>query len=201
MTTDDRSSVIFADGSAYEAEVLVSDKASDLAVLQIEAPPEYLTPVELGDSGELYMGQIAVAIGGPFGQEFSMTRGIISALGRTVRSGNSAYTNPQIIHTDAPINPGGPLLDRKGQVIGINSQTISSCGANAGVGFAVPTNTAARVIPELIEYGAYEYAYLGISGASVTTVLAEVNGLSEYTKGVLMTSVTGRGPAASAGIT
>ena len=83
----------------------------------------------------------------------------------------------------------------------MNSQIIGSSGANAGVGFVVPINTAARIIPELIEYGAYEYAYLGISGASVTTVLAEVNGLSEYTKGVLMTSVTGRGPAASAGIT
>ena len=196
--------VIFADGSTYEAEVLGSDEASDLAVLQIEAPAGYLTPVELGDSGELHVGQIAVAIGSPFGQEFSMTRGIISALGRTVRSGDSAYTNPQIIQTDAPINPGnsgGPLLDREGQVIGINSQIISSSGANAGVGFAVPINTAARIIPELIDNGSYEYAYLGISGASVTPVLAEVNGLSEDTKGVLITSVTGRGPAASAGIT
>jgi 2-alkenal reductase len=197
-----RISVIFADGSTYEAEVLGSDEASDLAVLQIDAPPEYLTPVELGDSEELHVGQIAVAIGSPFGQEFGMTRGIISALGRTVRSGDSAYTNPQIIQTDAPINPGnsgGPLLDREGQVIGINSQIISS-GANAGVGFAVPINTAARVIPELIENGSYEYVYLGISGASVTPALAEVNGLSSDTKGVLITSVTGRGPAALAGI-
>jgi S1-C subfamily serine protease len=107
-------SVIFADGSTYEAEVLGSDEASNLAVLQIEAPPEYHTPVELGDSSELHVGQIAVAIGSPFGQEFNMTRGIISALGRTVRSGGSAYTNLQIIQTDAPINAGSPLLDRKG---------------------------------------------------------------------------------------
>ncbi len=195
--------VIFSDGSTYEAKVLGSDPASDLAVLQIDAPPEYLDPVELGDSGELHVGQIAVAIGSPFGQEFSMTRGIISALGRTVRAGDSAYSNPQIIQTDAPINPGnsgGPLLDREGQVIGINSQIISSSGANAGVGFAVPINTAARVIPELIQNGSYEYAYLGISGASVTPVVAEANGLSADTKGVLITSVTGRGPAASAGI-
>jgi S1-C subfamily serine protease len=196
-------SVIFADGSTYEAEVLGSDPASDLAVLQIDAPAEKLNPVKLGDSNELHVGQIAVAIGSPFGQEFSMTRGIISALGRMVRSGDSAYSNPQIIQTDAPINPGnsgGPLLDRVGQVIGINSQIISSSGANAGVGFAVPINTASRVIPELIENGSYEYAYLGISGASVTPAFAEVNGLSSGTKGVLITSVTGRGPAALAGI-
>ena len=196
-------SVIFADGSTYEAEVLGSDPASDLAVLQIDAPAEKLNPVKLGDSNELHVGQIAVAIGSPFRQEFSMTRGIISALGRMVRSGDSAYSNPQIIQTDAPINPGnsgGPLLDRVGQVIGINSQIISSSGANAGVGFAVPINTASRVIPELIENGSYEYAYLGISGASVTPAFAEVNGLSSGTKGVLITSVTGRGPAALAGI-
>ena len=159
--------------------------------------------MELGDSAELHVGQIAVAIGSPFGQEFSMTRGIISALGRTVRAGDSAYTNPQIIQTDAPINPGnsgGPLLDRKGQLIGINSQIISSSGANAGVGFAVPVNTAARVIPDLIEFGSYQYAYMGISGTSVTPALADANSLSPDTKGVLITSVTSRGPAASAGI-
>ena len=196
-------SVIFADGSEYEAQVLGSDPASDLAVLQIDAPPEFLAPVELGDSGELHVGQIAVAIGSPFGQEFSMTRGIISALDRMIRAGDSAYSNPQIIQTDAPINPGnsgGPLLNREGQVIGINSQIISSSGANAGVGFAVPINTAARVIPELIENGTYEYAYLGISGAPVTSALAELNGVSPDTKGVLITSVTARGPAALAGL-
>jgi len=140
------------------------------------------------------MGQIPATTGSPFGQEFRMTRGIISAMGRTVRSGDSAYTNPQIIQTDAPISPGGLLLDRKVQVIG-------SSGVNAGVGYAVPINPATRTIPELVENGAYEYAYWGISGASVTPVLAEVNGLSEDTKGVVITSVTGRGPAASAGIT
>ena len=106
------------------------------------------------------MGQIPATTGSPFGQGFSMTRSIISALGRTVRSGNSGYTNPEIIQTDAhaTINSVGLLLDRKGQVIG-------SSGANAGVSFAVPINPATSVIPELGENGAYEYAYRGISGA------------------------------------
>ena len=146
----DRVTVIFADGLEVEAKVLGSDPDADLAVLKIDLPADRLKGVALGDSNQLKVGQLAVAIGNPFGQEFTMTSGIVSAMGRTIRSADGPFSNPQIIQTDAPINPGnsgGPLLDRLGRVIGINSQIISRSGASAGVGFAVPVNTAKRVVP------------------------------------------------------
>ena len=195
--------VVFADGSEYQATVLGSDPGSDLAVLQIDSPPGDLTAVTLGDSDAIGVGQLAVAIGSPFGQEFTMTSGIISALGRTIQSNGGNYVNPEIIQTDAPINPGnsgGPLLDREGNVIGINSQIISNSGSNAGVGFAVPVNTARRVVPELIANGSYKYAYLGISGASLTADLAAANGLPKETRGVLVIDAVGDGPAHRAGV-
>ena len=198
----DRVTLIFADGSEYEATVLGSDPDSDLAVLKADLPPEQLHPVTLGDSGALRVGQLAVAIGAPFGQEFTMTRGIVSALGRNIQSGPRPFTNPEVIQTDAPINPGnsgGPVLDRQGQVIGINSQIISRSGASAGVGFSVPIDTAKRVIPELIANGTYEYAYLGISGITVRPRLTEAAGLPEDTRGVLVAEVRRDGPALKAG--
>ncbi len=199
----ERVGVVFADGSEYEATVLGTDPDSDLAVLLIESPPDDLKEVPLGDSDTLSVGQTAIAIGSPFGQEFSMTTGIVSALGRTIRSTAGNYSNPEIIQTDAPINPGnsgGPLLDRFGQVIGINAQIASRSGSNAGVGFAVPINTARRVVPELISNGSYKYAYLGISGASLTSELAAANGLPEDTRGVLIVEVVPDGPASRFGV-
>ena len=195
--------VVFANGLEFEATVMGSDPASDLAVLQIESPPIGLEAVALGDSDELSVGQLAVAIGSLFGQEFTMTRGIISALGRVLRSGDSEYINPAIIQTDAPINPGnsgGPLLNRTGEVIGINSQIISRSGVSAGVGFAVPINTAKRVVPALIANGEYTYAYLGISGTSVTPSVAEANGLPKGTRGVMIIEAIAGGPAERAGL-
>ena len=195
--------VVFADGSEYRATVLGSDPGSDLAVLQLDNPPDDLTAATLGNSDTLRVGQLAVAIGSPFGQEFTMTSGIISALGRTIQSHGGNYVNPEIIQTDAPINPGnsgGPLLDREGNVIGINSQIISNSGSSAGVGFAVPVNTARRVVPELIANGSYDYAYLGISGTSLTAGLAAANGLPEETRGVLVINAVGDGPAQRAGV-
>ena len=198
----DRVMVVFADGTEYKAAVLGSDPAADLAVLQIASPPENLRPVELGDSNELAVGQLAVAIGSPFSQEFSMTRGIVSALGRLLQAGDSNFSNPEVIQTDAPINPGnsgGPLLDRLGRVIGINTQIISRSGSSSGVGFAVPINAAKRVVPELIANGQYRYAYLGISGATVTSNLAEANGLPADTRGVMVIDVVPGSPADRAG--
>ena len=199
----DQITVIFANGTEFSAAVLGSDPDSDLAVLKIEIEPEELKAVELGESGDMKVGQLAVAIGSPFGQEFTMTRGIISALGRLIPTGTSNFSNPQIIQTDAPINPGnsgGPLLDRHGYVIGITSQILSSSGTNAGVGFAIPINTAKRIVPELITNGKYKYAYLGISGKSLSSRLAEANGLPGGTRGALVVQVVDGSPASKAGL-
>ena len=196
-----RVTVVFADGSELEADVLGSDPDSDLAVLKIDSSAERLQALAIGDSSALRVGQLAVAIGSPFGQDFTMTRGIISALGRAISSGNGAFLNTQLIQTDAPINPGnsgGPLLDRHGSVIGINSQIISGSGTNAGVGFAIPISTAKRVVPELIASGKYDYAYLGIGGVSLSPWSATANGLARDTRGAPVVDVVNEGPAEEA---
>ena len=199
----DRITVTFADRTELQAEVLGSDPDSDLAVLQVEDTDYPMPAVELGDSSTVQPGHFALALGNPFGQEFTITDGIISAVGRTIRSGNSQFSIPQVIQTDAPINPGnsgGPLLDRRGWVIGVTTQIISQTGANSGIGFAVPVNTAKRVIPSLIETGKYEYSWLGISGASVGGDMANANGLPRDTRGALIIEVAPDGPAAQGGI-
>jgi 2-alkenal reductase len=199
----DRVTVIFADDTELEATLLGSDPDSDLAVLQVEDSDHPIRPVSLGDSSAVRVGSVAVAIGNPFGQEFTITSGIISAVGRTIHSGNSQFSIPQVIQTDAPINPGnsgGPLLDRQGRVIGINTQIVSNTGSSSGIGFAVPINAAKRVIPELIENGRYEYAWLGISGTTLTRDQAELNGLPRDRRGTLVIDVAPGGPAEQAGI-
>ncbi|HEY65186.1 MAG TPA: PDZ domain-containing protein [Caldilineae bacterium] len=199
----DRVEVVFADHSVAEAKVLGTDPDSDLAVIKVDVPPERLKPVTLGDSDTLKVGQMAIAIGNPFGQEFTMTSGIISALGRTIRSGASPFSIPEVIQTDAAINPGnsgGPLLDRMGRVIGINAMIISRSGANAGIGFAIPINIAKRVVPELIEKGTYEYAWLGITGTDLVPEVAELMGLPRDTRGALVVDVAKDSPADKAGL-
>ncbi len=195
--------VRFADGRVVEAEVLGSDPDADLAVLMVDLPAGELQPLPLGDSDELRPGQLAIAVGNPFGQEFTMTMGIVSALGRTIRSGNSPFSIPEVIQTDAPINPGnsgGPLLDREGKVIGINTQIISSSGANAGIGFAVPINIAKQVVPALIEGDTFEYAWLGITGQTLSPEVIEFMKLPADTQGVLVVRVTQDSPADEAGL-
>jgi 2-alkenal reductase len=195
--------VIFADGVSAEAEVLGADPGSDLAVIKVDASATALAPVQLGDSNALKVGQMAVAIGNPYGLENTMTYGILSALGRTISSGTSAFSIPEVIQTDAPINPGnsgGPLLDREGRVIGINTQIVSGTGSNAGIGFAVPINIAKRVAPALIEKGSYDYAWLGISGQTLSPEVASVMDLPEDTKGALVMEVIKDGPADQAGL-
>ena len=199
----DTVTVVLADGTELEAQVLGGDPDSDLAVLGVSTAKVVLQPIPLGDSDDLQVGQMVSAIGNPFGQEFTLTSGIVSALGRTIRSGNSLFSIPEVIQTDAAINPGnsgGPLLDRQGQVIGINTQIITRSGSNAGVGFAVPINTAKQVIPVLIEEGRYEYAWLGISGNDVDAEVAELMDLPEGTRGALVVEVTNDGPADEAGL-
>jgi S1-C subfamily serine protease len=132
-----------------------------------------------------------------------MTSGIVSAVGRTIRSGNSAFSIPKAIQTDASINPGnsgGPLLDRTGAVIGINSQILSETGVNNGIGFAVPVNTAKQVVPTLIKGENYEYAWLGISGGTLTMEVNDLMKLPQGTQGVLVIDVTKDGPADKAGL-
>lgn len=199
----DRVEVIFWDDTIVEAEVLGTDPDSDLAVIKVDVPAEKLHPVTPGDSAALKVGQLVVAIGNPFGQEFTMTSGIISALGRTIRSGTSPFSIPEVIQTDAAINPGnsgGPLLDRQGRVVGINTMIISRSGASAGIGFAVPINIARKVVPVLIEEGRYAYPWLGITGTTLTPAVAEFMKLPEGTRGALVVDVTKDSPADRAGL-
>jgi 2-alkenal reductase len=195
--------VRFADGRSVEAEVLGTDPDADLAVIKVDLPADELQPLLLGDSDTLQPGQLAIAIGNPFGQEFTMTSGIISAVGRTIRSGNSPFSIPEVIQTDAPINPGnsgGPLLNRSGEVIGINTQIISRSGANAGIGFAVPINIAKQVVPTLIEGGTFEYAWLGITGQTLSPEVANFMELPAGTIGALVINVVQGSPADEAGL-
>ena len=198
----DRVVVIFADGTETEAEIVGSDPDSDLAVLRINLPADELHPVELGDSNNLRVGSFALALGSPFGQEYTLTTGIISALGRTIQSGNS-FINPQIIQTDASLNPGnsgGPLLDSRGRVIGINTQIVSQGGGSVGIGFAVPVNTAKRVVPAIITDGEFRHAYLGLSGVTVFPQLADELGLPTDTRGIWVAATMTGGPSDTAGL-
>ena len=199
----DRVTVVFADRTEHEASVIGSDPDSDLAVLKLDEPKDDAIPVRLGDSDSLKVGQTVVAIGNPFGLEFSMSTGIVSALGRTIRGGNSPFSIPEVVQTDAPINPGhsgGPLLDRHGRVIGINTQIVSRSGVSSGVGFSVPINTAKQVIPALIEDGRYDYPWLGITGSTLRREAAEEMGLDRDTQGALLIQVSGDSPADLAGL-
>jgi 2-alkenal reductase len=193
--------VRFADDTIVEAELVGADVDSDLAVIRVDAPAELLRDVRLGDSSTLRVGQRAIAVGNPFGFEQTMTTGIISALGRVVRQ-ESGFSLPQLIQTDAAINPGnsgGPLLNARGEVIGVNTFIFSSSGSSSGVGFAVPVNTVKRVVPSLIATGRYEDPWLGISGLSITPAIAEVLDLP-VEQGVLLQSVVSEGPADRAGL-
>ena len=194
--------VIFYDGLSLKAEVVGIDPDSDLAVLKTELDPGRYRPVSLGDSNLVRVGQLAAAIGTPFGQDFTLTSGIISAVGRSIQ-GDSQYSIPEAIQTDASINPGnsgGPLLNRQGQVIGINSQIITTSKSSAGIGFAVPVNIAKKVVPDLISYGKHEYAWLGVEGFNVGTAVAEALGLNRDTRGAFISGIVEDGPADKAGL-
>ncbi len=198
--------VTLADETTLPAELVGADPGSDLAVLKIEPPPEGLTPVELGSSSDLRVGQRAIAIGNPFGLEHTATVGIISSLGRTLpRDDGSGFQLAQIIQTDAAINPGnsgGPLLDSRGRVIGVNTAIRSESGVNSGVGFAVPVDIVKRVVPDLIAYGRYRHTWVGVevaAGGDITPEMVEAMALPVKT-GVLVARVIPGGPAAKAGL-
>jgi S1-C subfamily serine protease len=199
----DEVEVVFWDDTVVEGKVIGTDPDSDVAVVEVDLPAEELHAVELGDSDELRVGQLAIAIGNPFGQAGTMTRGIISALGRTFNPGGSPFSIPEMIQTDAAINPGnsgGPLLDSEGRVIGINSLILSRSGSSSGVGFALPINMAKRVVPVLMEEGEYQYAWLGITGADLTPTIVEAMDLPAGTQGALVVEVAEDGPADKAGL-
>jgi S1-C subfamily serine protease len=188
----------------YTAEVVGTDPASDLALLKVEAPTSELTPLKLGDSAKMEVGDPVVAIGNPFGLDRTVTSGIVSALQRQIQAPDG-FSIDNVIQTDAAINPGnsgGPLINGAGEVIGINSQIEtggSGSNGNVGIGFAIPINTAKEVIHELETKGSVEHAYLGIEGGSITPELAKAVNLP-VEKGVLIQSVEKGGPAEKAGI-
>ena len=199
----ERITVVFSDGTDAEAEVIGLDEPSDLAVIKVEQDAESLFPVTLGDSNAVRVGNMAITIGNPFGQDFSTTTGIISAIGRTIRSGDSHFSVPKVIQTDAPMNPGnsgGPLLDRKGRVIGIDAQIITRSGANTGIGFAIPINIAKQVVPVLISEGTFTYSWLGIRGTSIRQEVVELMDAPEGTLGAQIIALADNGPAQKAGL-
>jgi S1-C subfamily serine protease len=157
--------VTLADRAEYRAKLVGADPDHDLAVLRIQAPEEALVPLTLGTSHNLRVGQKVLAIGNPFGLDHTLTTGVVSALGRTIKS-MSNRTIEGVIQTDAAINPGnsgGPLLDSGGRLIGVNTQIVSPSGAFAGIGFAVPVDMVSRIVPELIKHGKLIRPGLGVS--------------------------------------
>ncbi|GAB4555033.1 MAG: trypsin-like peptidase domain-containing protein [Anaerolineae bacterium] len=190
--------VIFADGATYPAQVIGVDVYYDLAVLRVDAPN--MTPLELGDSSTLRVGQTVIAVGNPFGLDRTMTSGLVSALGRRIDTREGAVIG-QAIQTDAAINPGnsgGPLLDLRGRVIGINTAINSPSGGSVGIGFAVPSNVVKRVVPVLIRDGRYPHPSLDIQVAELGTELTPGRDLPQ--RGLLIVQVAAGGAADRAGL-
>jgi len=193
--------VTFLDGRQYNAELVGSDPFTDIAVVKVDADPSLLEPLPIGDSDNLKVGEGVAAIGNPFGLSGSMTSGIVSALGRTIPS-QEVFSIPDVIQTDAAINPGnsgGPLLNMKGQVVGINTAIRSSSGEFTGVGFSVPSRTVSKIVPILIEEGAYHHPWMGISGRDIDPDFAKVLGLQDA-KGFLVVQIVEGSPADKAGL-
>ena len=193
--------ITFLDGESYIAQIIGTDADLDLAVLKIKPESTYLHPLTIGDSSTLKVGEQIAAIGNPLGLSGSMTAGIVSQIGRLLPQ-DSGYSIPDVIQTDAAINPGnsgGPLLNMKGEVVGINTAIQSATGEFTGVGFAVPSNTVKKVIPFLIEDGIFPHPWMGISGTDVDPELAKVRGL-DSSKGFLVVTVVEGSPAEEAGL-
>jgi len=197
--------VTFVDGNTYSANVTGTDPYSDIAVLQIidDFSEETMIPLVLGDSSGIEVGDQVVAIGNPFGLSGTMTTGIVSQIGRLLPNQEEGFSIPNAIQTDAAINPGnsgGPLLNLRGEVIGINTAIQSNTGEFAGVGFAIPSNTVKKIVPVLIEKGKYEHPWLGIAGTSLTSDTIKKLNLPKNYKGVLVTTVVKDSPAEKAGL-
>jgi S1-C subfamily serine protease len=193
----------FFDGLLASADVVGLDPASDLAVLAVDIPTEQLIPVTFGDSDALLVGESVLAIGSPYGQDWTLTTGIISGLNRLI-GGLTDFSIGGVIQTDAAINPGnsgGPLLNLNGQVVGVNSQILSESGSNSGVGFAIPSNLVQRVAQELIADGGVDYSYIGISGTDVSLAMLQELGItSGSVRGVLVAETVPNSPADLGGL-
>jgi len=202
----DKIEVTFSDGSTVPATLVGADPDSDLAVIKVDVAKDLLHPVQLADSNTIKVGQLAIAIGDPFGLEGTMTTGIISAVGRSLpanETSTQSYTIPDIIQTDAPINPGnsgGVLVDAQGQVLGVTSAIESPVRANAGIGFAIPSAIVKNVVPALIKDGKYVHTWLGISGTNLVPELATAMNLDAGQRGALVEDVMPNSPAEKAGL-
>lgn len=200
--------VVFADGQRARGALIGADADADLAVIELDVIPVGVEPLPLADFNEVSVGQFAVAIGNPFGQQGSMSLGIISGLGRSLPGELDpqtfgAYSLPQVIQTDAPINPGnsgGPLLNLDGEVIGVNAAIRSDTGVNSGVGFSIPVVAVQRIVPELISSGKYTYPRMGVSiDSDISLAQQEALGLSQ-SAGAYVTEVSVGTAAEKAGL-
>jgi 2-alkenal reductase len=201
----DKIVVTFSDGTSLTADLVGADPDSDLAVIKLDLPAG-VQPLALADSDTVKVGQLAIAIGNPFGLSGTMTMGIVSALERSLPANlgfGPSYSIPDLIQTDAPINPGnsgGVLVDDQGLVIGVTFAIESSVGQSAGIGFAIPSTIVQKVVPVLISEGIFDHAWLGISGTSLVPELSGAMGLDDNQRGVLVIDVMPNSPAEKAGL-
>lgn len=199
--------VTLASGEEYEATVVGADSSNDLAVLWINAGSNLPTPLSIADPDSQRVGQTVLAIGSPYGLQQTLTTGVVSALGRVIESPEANQFIGEVIQTDAAINPGnsgGPLLDLEGRVIGVNCQILSSSGASAGIGFAISAGTLRRVVPQLIAYGSYQHAWLGIEtldlNKNAAEILRQAGANLTVDEGVLILNFEQGSPAEAAGL-
>src|SRR5579864_9154746 len=193
--------VVLGDQSRYPAKFIGADQRNDVALVKIDPKGKHLTALPLGDSAKLQVGQKVLAIGNPFGFQSTLTTGVVSALGRTVQTGQNTLID-EAIQTDAAINrgnSGGPLINTHGEVIGINSAIYTPSGTTAGIGFAIPINTAKLIAHDLITDGRVHQAFLGVETIPINESFAEALGLPAQ-EGLLVQTTTRGGPAAQAGI-
>jgi len=198
----DKLQVTFADGATLDAQLVGTDPNGDIAVIKVNRQLVTLVPVEVGDVQQLKVGERVIAIGNPFGFAGTMTQGIVSALGRSI-PGVTGFSIPEAIQTDAAINPGnsgGPLLNERGQVVGVNDQIQTQSGGSSGVGFAIPIDIVQRIVPALIQAGHYAHPYLGIEGENYTLAWAQALGFPANAKGAYVQSLVTGSPAERAGL-
>ena len=200
-----KADVTFTDGNTYSANVVGKDAYSDLTILQLTGnfSQENVKPLPLANSSAVRPGEQVIAIGNPFGLSGTITTGIVSAKGRLLPNSDTGFSIPNTIQTDAAINPGnsgGPLLNTKGQVIGMNTAIFSSTGSYSGVGFAIPSNTITKEVPIIIKNGTYIHPWIGISGGKISPELARSAGLPANYKGVIVGTIQPGSPAEKTGL-